>query len=72
MSAPARNCAVVTGSQLASTRLTDEAGAVAGTHDKLVSPGTAQVVTDKTRSYRLALGCGRRPWHQRGGPLSAT
>jgi hypothetical protein len=46
MSMPARNRAVVMGSQLASTRLTNEAGAVASTHDELVSPGTAQMVTD--------------------------
>jgi DprA winged helix domain len=57
--------------------LTRSAGAVANVLDKLVSLGTAQMVTDKTRTYRLATaapapeaarpGGGRRPRHQRGG-----
>ena len=55
--------------------LTRSAGAVANALDKLVSLGTAQMVTDKPRTYRLAPaaperprpGRGRRPRHQRGG-----
>ena len=34
--------------------LTRSAGAVANALDKLVSLGTAQMVTDKPRTYRLA------------------
>ena len=52
--------------------LTRSAGAVANALDKLVSLGTAQMVTDKPRSYRLAPAApapaqdARRPQHQRG------
>ena len=41
--------------------LTRSAGAVANALDKLVSLGTAQMVTDKPRTYRLATAAPDAP-----------